>query len=29
VTIHVGWVLIFLIVLGALYFYRHRPTPTQ
>lgn len=28
-TIHVGWVIILLIVLGALYFYRHKPTPTQ
>lgn len=27
-TIHVGWVLIILIVLGALYFYKHRPMTT-
>ena len=28
-TIHVGWVVIILIVLGALYFYKHRPVTTQ
>ena len=28
-TIHVGWVVIILIALGTLYFYKHRPTPTQ
>ena len=28
-TIHVGWLVIILVVIGALYFYRHKPVPTQ
>lgn len=27
--IHVGWVVIILIALGALYFYKHKPVTTQ
>jgi hypothetical protein len=28
-NIHIGWVVIILIALGALYFFKHRPVTTQ
>lgn len=28
-SIHVGWLVIILIALGALYIYKHRPMTTQ
>jgi hypothetical protein len=27
-TIHIGWLFIILIVIGALYIYRHKPMTT-
>lgn len=27
-TVHIGWVFIILIVLGALYLYKHKPVTT-
>ena len=27
--IHIGWVLLILIIIGALYVYRHKPMTTQ
>jgi hypothetical protein len=29
VNIHVGWVVILLIALGALYIYKHKPVTTS
>ena len=28
-NIHIGWFVILLIVLGAWYFYKHKPVTTQ
>jgi hypothetical protein len=28
-SIHIGWLVIILIVLGALYYWKHQPMPTQ
>lgn len=28
-NIHIGWVVLILLVLGALYFYKHKPMTTQ